>query len=60
MEVSGIFVCLFLCFFVSISDIPNLDLNNSTNPLLKSTFNSSTTVVDIVDIEEHRKLTPSD
>ena len=47
-------------FFLSLLDIPNLDLNNLTNPLLKSTFNSSTAVVDIVDIEEHRKLTPSD
>ena len=75
------FLSIFLSFFLSISDIPNLDLNNSTNPLLKSTppnlvpnylpnlepedskqhlFKSSTAVVDIVDIEEHRKLTPSD
>ena len=46
--------------FLSLSGFPNLDLNNPTNPLLKVYFfNSFTAVVDIVDIKEHRKLTPS-
>ena len=32
------FLSFYLSIFLSLSDIPNLDLNNPTNPLLKSTL----------------------
>ena len=32
------FLSIFLSFYLSLSDAPNLDLNNPTNPLLKRTL----------------------